>query len=138
MQPMLSAGHGTWHCHCHSTGLPHVLGQKPCFKPRWRECNRYLAGHPQHSVPGPGGPGSCQARQKVLLDILKEGSGLQHGCFAPGEGCLELPQGSFRPKGTAALLAVNQVLPKYSSAWEGYKNWVLATHAGRNGDAVAT
>ncbi len=36
-QLMLSAGHGTWHCHCHSTGLSHVLGQKPCFEPWWRQ-----------------------------------------------------------------------------------------------------
>ncbi len=138
MQPMVSAGHGTGHGHCHSTGLPHVLGQKPCTKSWWLECNCYLAGHPQCGIPGPGRPGSCQARQKILLDILKEDAGFQQGCFVFGKGCLWLPEGSFRPKETAALLAINQVLPKYGSAWEGYKKWILAAHAGRNGDAVAT
>ncbi len=129
MQPMVSAGHGTWHGHCHSTGLPHVPGQQPCTKPWWRQCNCYLAGHFQHRVSGPGCPGSCAARQKILLDILKEDAGLQ-------QGCLELPEGSFWPEETAALFAINQVPPKYGSTREGYKKWIHAAHAGRNGDGV--
>jgi len=34
------------------------------------------------------------------------------------------------------LLAVDQAPPKYGSAREGYKNWILAAHAGRD-DAIA-
>ena len=136
MQPMVSAGHGTWHGHCHSTGLPHVLGQESCTKSWWRECNCYLAGHPEHGIPDPGCSGSCQARQKTLLDILEEDAGLQQGCFVFGKGCLWLPEGYFCPKGTAALLAVDGTLLKYGSAREGFKNWILAAHAGRKDDAV--
>ncbi len=130
---MFSAGHGTRHCHCHSTGLPHVPGQELCCETWSLECNCCLAGHPQHSVPRPGSPGSCQARQK---HILNEGSGHQHGCCALGEGGLWLSEGSFCPEGTAALLAIDQAPPKYGSARESYKSWILAAHAGWD-DTVA-
>ena len=132
---MFYAGPGTWHCHCHSTGLSHVLGQEPCCKLWGLECDRYIAGHPQHSLPNPSSPGSCQARQKVLSGILNEGSGIQQGSFALGEGCHVLLGDSFCPKGTAALLAIDQAPPKYSNPCESYKIWILAAHAGRD-DAV--
>ena len=133
---MFSAGHGTWHCQYHSFRLSHVSGPK-YSELQWHGHNCRLAGHPQRRVPGPGRPGSCQARQEILLDILKEGSGLEHSCFLLDEGCLWLPEGSFDPKETAALLADDQAPPKYGRAREGYKIWILAAHAGRNDGAVA-
>jgi len=104
-QLILTAGHGTWHCHCHSTGLSHVLGQKPCCKPWSLEYDCHLAGHPQHSVLSPGSPSSRQARQK---HILSESSGHQQGLVKAAFSFLGAP---FVRKGRQPCLQLTRPRP---------------------------
>ncbi len=104
-QLILTAGHGTWHCHCHSTGLSRVLGQKPCCKPWSLEYDCHLAGHPQHSVLSPGSPSSRQARQK---HILSESSGHQQGLVKAAFSFLGAP---FVRKGRQPCLQLTRPRP---------------------------